>query len=80
MSKATSFRALGPFPHPSAPTEYRSRVWTCMAWCELRSDLRVFRVDRIEACADTGDAFAIEPGRSYADYLASLSPDGAQAE
>ncbi|HEU4405994.1 MAG TPA: YafY family protein [Polyangiaceae bacterium] len=53
-------------------TEYWGRVWTCPAWCELRNEFRVFRVDRIEWCEDTGGVFALEPGRTYADYLASL--------
>lgn len=53
-------------------TEYWGRVWTCPAWCELREDFRVFRVDRIEACIDTGDLFLPEAGRSYTDYIASL--------
>lgn len=52
--------------------EYWGHVWTCPAWCELRNAFRVFRVDRVEACVDTGDAFALEPGRTYVDYLASL--------
>ncbi|MFO0284460.1 MAG: helix-turn-helix transcriptional regulator, partial [Acidobacteriota bacterium] len=54
-------------------TEYWGRVWTCPAWCELREAFRVFRVDRIKACTDTGDVFAHEAGRTYADYIASLS-------
>lgn len=53
-------------------TEYWGRVWTCPAWCELRDAFRVFRVDRVEACAETDDTFALEPGRTYADYLATL--------
>lgn len=56
-------------------TEYWGRVWTCPAWCELRGAFRVFRVDRVEACVETGDVFALEPGRTYADYLASLRLD-----
>lgn len=56
-------------------TEYWGRVWTCPAWCEMRDAFRVFRADRIEACVDTGDTFVREPGRTYADYLASLSYD-----
>ncbi len=59
-------------------TEYWGRVWTCPAWCELRSAFRVFRVDRIENCADTGEVFMIEPGQSYADYLATLNLDAGQ--
>ncbi|HEV7228303.1 YafY family protein [Brevundimonas sp.] len=59
-------------------TEFWGRIWTCPAWCELRSAFRVFRVDRIETCLDTGDVFALDPGRTYADYLKSIRvrPDG----
>jgi len=53
-------------------TEYWGRVWTCPAWCELREDFRVFRVDRVTQCIDTTETFALEPGRTYADYLATL--------
>ena len=53
-------------------TEYWGHVWTCPAWCELRDAFRVFRVDRVEACAETVDVFAHEPGRTYTDYLATL--------
>ena len=60
-------------------TEYWGRVWTCPAWCELRHAFRVFRVDRIEACSETGEAFVLEPGRTYADYLATLSSSAGEA-
>ncbi|HEU4408637.1 MAG TPA: YafY family protein [Polyangiaceae bacterium] len=54
-------------------TEYWGRVWTCPAWCELRGGFRAFRVDRIEACVDTGDRFVPVAGQTYADYLATIS-------
>jgi predicted DNA-binding transcriptional regulator YafY len=31
-------------------------VWYVSAWCRLRDDVRVFRVDRIAAATTTGDA------------------------
>ncbi len=52
--------------------EYWGAVWTCTAWCELRNDFRVFRIDRIAECRKTGDVFASEPGKTYKDYLAAL--------
>lgn len=61
--------------HP-LQTEYWGHVWTCAAWCELREDFRVFRVDRFERCTETGDVFALTPGRTYADYLATLEAEG----
>ncbi len=44
-------------------------VWTCVAWCELRDDFRMFRVDRM-ADVRVGDRFRPEPGRSLRDFLA----------
>lgn len=50
--------------------EYWGRVWTCTAWCQLRDDFRVFRIDRLQDCTLTGDHFKTEAGKSYQDYLA----------
>jgi predicted DNA-binding transcriptional regulator YafY len=51
-------------------------VWTLVAWCELRTDFRNFRIDRMEAI-ETGTAFPRERGRSLADFLATLARDRA---
>lgn len=58
--------------------EYWGRLWTLTAWCELREDFRVFRIDRIEAAEALDETFADEPGRTMADYLErySAGPDG----
>ena len=45
------------------------KVWTLAAWCELRTDFRNFRADRIAAIADCGDTFRDEPGRTLRDFL-----------
>ena len=45
------------------------KVWTLVAWCELRRDFRMFRVDRIYELAEAGP-FAPEPGRRLADFAA----------
>lgn len=37
---------------------YYVKVAVLGAWCELRSDFRHFRIDRISACVPTGDDFA----------------------
>ena len=50
-------------------------IWTLAAWCETRGDFRVFRVDRILAVQDTGEAFADEPGRDLAAYRARLAAE-----
>ncbi|MEO1656564.1 MAG: YafY family protein [Pseudomonadota bacterium] len=48
--------------------EYWGYVWTLTAWCELRNDFRVFRVDHIRA-ADLGDDFKDEPGKTLTAYV-----------
>lgn len=45
-------------------------VWTLVAWCELRQDFRMFRIDRI-ATAQALDRFTPEPGQSFADFYAA---------
>ena len=52
--------------------EYWGRVWTATAWCELREDFRVFRVDRIETLQARPELFTDEPGKTLEDYLATL--------
>lgn len=52
--------------------EYWGRVWTLTAWCELRDDFRVFRVDLIEAARALPELFVDEPGKRLADYSATL--------
>ena len=49
--------------------EYWGRVWTLTAWCEMRGDFRVFRVDLIEAATPLPELFVDEPGKRMADYL-----------
>ena len=47
---------------------YWGKVWTLAAWCELRTDFRNFRVDRIGSHA-AGPAFADEAGHTLDDYF-----------
>jgi predicted DNA-binding transcriptional regulator YafY len=53
--------------------EFWGRVWTLTAWCELRNDFRVFRVDLVVAVQPDGAAFMPEPGKTVEDYLARLT-------
>ena len=53
--------------------EYWGRVWTATAWCELRTDFRVFRVDRITTLKVLPQLFVDEPGKALADYVAAPS-------
>ena len=47
-----------------------SNKWTLTAWCEWRSDFRVFRIDRIVTLTPDGGAFLPEPGKTIEAYLA----------
>lgn len=51
------------------------RVWTVVAWCELRQDFRAFRIDRI-AAAEPAGSFRPERGCTLRDYLARECPPG----
>jgi predicted DNA-binding transcriptional regulator YafY len=44
-------------------------VWTLVAWCELRTDFRSFRVDRIRKCKAAGHKFEDQPGHTLEDFL-----------
>lgn len=48
------------------------KVWTLVAWCELRNDFRVFRLDRISALTITGNRFRHEPGKQLADFYRQM--------
>jgi predicted DNA-binding transcriptional regulator YafY len=56
--------------------EYWGRVWTATAWCELRNDFRVFRVDRIDRLTVLPQLFVDEPGKTLADYLSRQAARG----
>ena len=47
------------------------KVWTLVAWCELRQDFRVFRVDRIRAMTE-GDPFKRDPGKDLVAFFAEM--------
>ncbi len=49
--------------------------WTLAAWCELRTDFRNFRMDRIARLDLLDEPFADEPGKSLADMLARYGPE-----
>lgn len=51
--------------------EYWGRIWTLTAWCELRDDFRVFRVDLIQTSEALPELFTDEPGKTLADYTAT---------
>jgi predicted DNA-binding transcriptional regulator YafY len=44
------------------------KVWTLVAWCELRDDFRSFRIDRIARVVVAGRTFRPERGKQLADF------------
>ncbi len=44
------------------------KVWTLVAWCELRGDFRTFRIDRIATISLAGRTFRPERGKQLADF------------
>ena len=45
------------------------KVWTLIAWCELRDDFRMFRLDRMAEVKPAGRRFKPTPERSLAECL-----------
>lgn len=48
---------------------FTAPTWLLTAWCTLRDDFRVFRIDRISELELQGRYFEDEPGRTYEDFL-----------
>lgn len=53
--------------------EYWGRVWTLTAWCEIRQDFRVFRIDLIESVEALPELFVDEPGKRLEDFRKQMS-------
>lgn len=52
--------------------DYWGRVWTVAAWCETTGGFVLLRVDLIEEVTVLPQLFVDEPGKSLADYHATL--------
>lgn len=50
-------------------------VWTLVAWCELRDDFRMFRLDRMDA-VEEGPSFKPERGKRLADFYRLKEREG----
>ncbi len=50
-------------------------AWTVVAWCELREDYRLFRLDRIDTAELQGEHFETGPECSFADYISRYEQD-----
>lgn len=48
------------------------KVWTLVAWCELREDFRMFRLDRISGLAVQDATFRPEPGKTLRDFYCMM--------
>lgn len=53
-------------------------TWTLVAWCELRSYFRSFRVDRITQCRVLPRTFEQQRGQRLSDYLRGIQKDVAE--
>jgi predicted DNA-binding transcriptional regulator YafY len=49
-----------------------SGVWTLVAWCELRDDFRVFRLDRMSETAMLERQFTQRRGQTLKDFLRTV--------
>ena len=49
---------------------YWGKVWTLVAWCELREAYRAFRVDRMQSILPLDKNYSEVDGRSLDDYIA----------
>jgi predicted DNA-binding transcriptional regulator YafY len=52
-----------------------SGTWTLVAWCELRKDFRVFRLDRIAQLQVLDRTFESRRGQRLKDYLKLIQAD-----
>ena len=44
-------------------------VWTIGAWCELRNDFRVFRLDRVDTLCVLDEEYPLEKGKTLQDLI-----------
>jgi predicted DNA-binding transcriptional regulator YafY len=51
------------------------KVWTLVAWCELRDDFRMFRLDRIAAMDVEAGSFRPERGKTLADFYRTMEAE-----
>ena len=51
---------------------YWGKVWTLVAWCELRDDFRHFRLDRMRELDISHEPFTDELGKTLQDFFMTL--------
>ena len=54
------------------------KVWTLVAWCELRGDFRLFRLDRIGDATPEPDPYRPEPGKTLRDFYRMMAQQDAR--
>jgi predicted DNA-binding transcriptional regulator YafY len=54
------------------------KVWTLVAWCEMRDDFRTFRVDRMVALELAGRGFRHERGKTLTDFYRTMERHGGE--
>ncbi|MTI43711.1 putative DNA-binding transcriptional regulator YafY [Roseibium hamelinense] len=52
------------------------KVWTLVAWCELREAFRMFRLDRISRMDMLEGTFRPEPGKTLKDFYRLMEESG----
>ena len=52
------------------------KVWTLVAWCEMRGDFRAFRIDRIVSVRAAERRFKPERGKTLADFYRQMERSG----
>lgn len=52
------------------------KVWTLVAWCEMRNDFRAFRIDRVVSIAASERRFKPERGKLLADFYRLVEQAG----
>lgn len=48
---------------------YWGKIWTLVAWCELRDGFRHFRLDRMEKLVMQDEEYELLPGKTLDDFL-----------
>ncbi len=51
------------------------KVWTLVAWCELRNDFRIFRIDRVSAMVPVGSAYPVESEKSLQEFYRRMEAE-----
>ena len=52
------------------------KVWTLVAWCEMRNDFRAFRIDRIATVNPADRTFKPERGKTLTDFYRTMERGG----